>query len=211
MTPIVLVAGLLAEGIAWWLVAFRHRDIWATMTPVLVVLGVAALFSGVPALAEEVAPVTAVAAGLVAGVGLYLATRVFMFLFGMRWPLFRTHSVRMYLRQERLPLASTLLLSVGLMVVGEELFYRGWFQPELERAFGGGAWALVVAWIAFVAANVPSWNLAIVAGAIVGGVAWVGLAAWSGGMLASLACHAIWTALMLSFPAVRPELEEGVA
>jgi membrane protease YdiL (CAAX protease family) len=46
-------------------------------------------------------------------------------------------------------------------------------------------------------------NLAIVAGAVVGGAVWCGLCAWTGGVGASLACHVAWTALMLVFPVVR--------
>jgi membrane protease YdiL (CAAX protease family) len=92
-----------------------------------------------------------------------------------------------------------LLLSVGLMVPGEELFWRGLVLPEVEGSLNG-VLGPVVAWAAFVAANVPSLNLAIVAGAAVGGAVWVALATWSGGVLAGLLCHAGWTALMVAFP-----------
>ena len=55
------------------------------------------------------------------------------------------------------------------------------------------------------AANLPSANLAIVAGAVVGGGLWGALGWWSGGVLAPLASHAAWTALMIGFPVVRSE------
>jgi membrane protease YdiL (CAAX protease family) len=54
-----------------------------------------------------------------------------------------------------------------------------------------------------VAVNLPSGNLAIIAGAVVGGAVWSALAWWTGGALASIVCHAIWTALILGFPVVR--------
>ena len=38
------------------------------------------------------------------------------------------------------------------------------------------------------------------AGAIVGGALWGGLAWWSGGVLASLGSHILWTGLMLLLP-----------
>jgi hypothetical protein len=41
---------------------------------------------------------------------------------------------------------------------------------------------------------------------VVGGVAWAALAAWTGGVLASVASHLAWTALML----VRPPTAAGV-
>jgi membrane protease YdiL (CAAX protease family) len=114
----------------------------------------------------------------------------------------------MYGRRGTLPLGAVLLLSVGLMVPGEELFWRGLFLPELEDAVKG-VLGPFLAWLAFVAANVPSLNLAIVAGAGVGGAVWVALAVWSGGVLASLFCHVGWTGLMLAFPPVGAPMEEA--
>jgi membrane protease YdiL (CAAX protease family) len=89
-------------------------------------------------------------------------------------------------------------------VPGEELFWRGLFQPELAEALDAPALAALVAWAAYVAANLPSRNLAIVAGAVVGGAVWSGLGWWSGGPLAPLVSHVAWTALMISYPVVRP-------
>ena len=61
--------------------------------------------------------------------------------------------------------------------------------------------------IAFVLANLPSANLAIAAGAVVGGAVWVALAWWTGGVLASLACHIVWTGMMIAFPVLRAPTE----
>jgi membrane protease YdiL (CAAX protease family) len=96
----------------------------------------------------------------------------------------------------------------GCTCAGEELFWRGLFLGELERSVGGLA-AVVLAWGGFVLANLPSGNLAIVAGAVVGGAVWVALAWWTGGIAASLCCHAAWTALMLALPPA--VAEEGAA
>jgi hypothetical protein len=63
-----------------------------------------------------------------------------------------------------------------------------------------GAVAGVWTWLAYVGVNSASASLPIVAGAIVGGALWAGLAVWSGGMLASLASHMLWTGLMLALP-----------
>jgi hypothetical protein len=49
-------------------------------------------------------------------------------------------------------------------------------------------------------ANVPSRSLPIIAGAIVGGALWGGLARWSDGVLAPLASHILWTGSMLALP-----------
>jgi membrane protease YdiL (CAAX protease family) len=203
----VLVIGTLAEGIAWWLVSARGFGIWVTMTPVLAGLGIAALLAGDLHLSVRVTPETAAAIGLAAGLALYLATRGFVAVVAPRWRSFRRQSEAMYAGQAGLSLAAALLLSVALMVPGEELFYRGLLQPELPETAAG----VTLAWGIFVAANLPSANAAIVAGAVVGGAVWVGLAWWSGGVLASLVCHASWTALMLAFPVVRRSLGRSPA
>ncbi len=74
-----------------------------------------------------------------------------------------------------------------------------------------GAAAAMAAWVGYVVANMPSRSLPIVAGAVVGGALWTGLAWWSGGVLASLASHILWTGLMLACPpgAGRPRFRTG--
>lgn len=197
-----MVGGLAVEATAWWLVVFRRWNVWLVMTPVLVGMGIAAVAVGPPAMSPEVAPATGLLVGLLSGVTLYLATRGFVAVV-RGWGAFQRQSAAMYLRRERLPLAAALVLSVALMVPGEELFWRGLFQVELGEALGGRtALAAVLSWGAFVLANLPSANLAIVAGALVGGAVWAALGWWTGGALAPLACHAIWTAMMLRFPVV---------
>jgi len=200
----VMVAGLALEAAAWWLVAFRGRDVWRVTVPALVAMGAAALVVGPPHWSPDADPVAAIAIGAATGAGLYLATRAFVVVV-RRWDAFRRQSLAMYGRRGNRSLTRALALAVALSVPGEELFWRGLFQPELVDAFGGRAGlAALVAWAGFVAANLPSRNLAILSGALVGGALWSGLAWWSGGAAAPLASHAVWTALMLSVPVVRP-------
>src|SRR5215211_1121582 len=195
MDTVVMVLGFVAEVIAWSLVG-RGRNVWTTMTPVLATMGVVALVVGPIAWSPEVAPGASLAVGLGLGVLLYVATRVAMVIMA-RWGTFRRHA-----------LGAALLLSIALSVPGEELFWRGFFQGQLASSLEGRtALAAVLAWIAFVLANLPSANLAIAAGAVVGGAVWVALAWWTGGVLASLACHVVWTGLMVAFPVLRAPAE----
>ena len=76
------------------------------------------------------------------------------------------------------------------------------------RSVVSHALAAVVALLAFVVANLASRNLAIAAGAVVGGAVWVALAWWTGGVLAPLACHIVWTGMMIAFPVVREPAPE---
>ncbi len=197
----MIVAGLLAEMGAWWLVA-RGRNVWTTMPPVLGAMGLAALLIGPPAWSPDVSAVASFGVGLASGALLYAATRIAMLVMS-RWRMFRRHALEMYARQGGLSLGFALLLSIAVSVPGEELFWRGLVQGELRDALDGEALPAVLAWGAFVLANLPSANLAIAAGAVVGGAVWVALAWWSGGILAPLACHVLWTGLMIAVPVVR--------
>lgn len=206
MIAALMVLGLVAEGVAWWWISSRGVSVWGTMTPVLLTLGIIALLTGRPEAAGEVSTSVAALVGVGAGLALYLATRAFVAIVAPRWGSFRAQSVSMYGRRAALPLGLVLALAGLLMVPGEELFWRGLFLPGLRERLDSTVLAAAGAWAAFVAANLPSRNLAIVAGSMVGGAAWVGLAVWSGGVVAGLSCHVVWTVLMLA----RPPLETPV-
>jgi hypothetical protein len=60
----------------------------------------------------------------------------------------------------------------------------------------------ISAWVLYVAANAVSGSVPIVLGALVSGAAWTALASLTGGVLASVACHIVWTALMVAVPPV---------
>jgi membrane protease YdiL (CAAX protease family) len=203
MRVAVMVAGFAAQATAWWFVGSRRRDVWRVMTPTLAAMGLAAYLVRRPVWAPRVDAAAAVGVGIAAGLALYAATRAFVAVV-RSWETFRRHSRAMYSQQEGLPLAAALALSLVLSVPGEELFWRGLFQRELDAALDAGLLAALIAWAAYVLANLPSRNLAIVAGAAVGGAVWSGLGWWSGGPLAPLVSHVAWTALMISFPVIRP-------
>jgi membrane protease YdiL (CAAX protease family) len=94
----------------------------------------------------------------------------------------------------------------------EELFWRGLVQGRLDEVTTTAA-AAIGAWIVYLGVNSASRSLPIVAGAVVGGAVWASLAWWSGGVLASLASHILWTGMMLALPpgVGRPAMEGGPA
>lgn len=210
MNLALMLLGLVAEGVAWWWISSRGTSVWSTMTPVLVAMGLAALLTGRPDVAEDVSALASVGVGLASAVVLYLATRAFVAVVAPRWDAFREQSVAMYGRRGPRSIGAVVALSALLMVPGEELFWRGLFLPELDARLDAVGLAAVLAWAGFVVANAPSRNLAIVAGAVVGGAAWVALAVWSGGVLAGLVCHVGWTVLMLASPPLEAPFPEGV-
>jgi membrane protease YdiL (CAAX protease family) len=192
-----MAGGALAVLVAWRVVAAGRATVWAAMGTVLGAAGALSLATGRVPLSPRVSPGWSAAAGVVAGVLLYAATAAFV-LVARRWPPFDRHVAEIYDQRRGSTLRSALALA-GATAVGEELFWRGLFQSELVEPFGRPAGALITLGV-YVAANASSGSLAIVAGAIAGGSAWGVLALWTGGVLASLVCHAVWTVLMLSRP-----------
>jgi membrane protease YdiL (CAAX protease family) len=142
-------------------------------------------------------------------VALYLATAAFVMIV-RRWPVFERHVREIYDQRKGLPLGAALLLAAGVTAPGEELFWRGLFQTRLAGEFGWVV-AAAVTWACYVAVNLVSGSLPIIAGGIVAGAAWGALALWTHGVLASLLCHVVWTGLMLAVPpgrgATREEME----
>lgn len=193
-----MILGALAETIGWRLVAARRANVWRVMPAILLGMGIAAVLVRRPVVATRVGDGTAFVIGTASGFALYIATRAFVAVAG-RWEPFRTGVVESYRAAAEVPLRGSLALSLLIMVPAEELFWRGLFQARLDQslvAIAAGAWT----WLAYVGANLASGSLPIIAGAVVGGALWTGLAAWSGGMLASLLSHMLWTGLMLALP-----------
>jgi membrane protease YdiL (CAAX protease family) len=199
MRTAVMIGGTIAEIVGWWAVSSRGKDVWRLMPWVLGAMGVTAvLVAPVAWTGADVEPAIALRWGLISGLALYLGTRVFVWIMGV-WPAFRRDVVEKYQEAATVSVGTSLVLSLAIMVPAEELFWRGLFQGELTAA-GSAASAAALAWLGYVVANIPSRSLPIVAGAVVGGALWGGLAWWSGGVLASLGSHILWTGLMLLLP-----------
>ena len=57
-------------------------------------------------------------------------------------------------------------------------------------------------WLAYLVANAFSGSIPILLGAAVSGAVWTALGLSSGGVLAPIACHVVWTGLMVAFPPI---------
>jgi membrane protease YdiL (CAAX protease family) len=194
----VVAVGFVAVIGAWYLVRARSFSVWPTMGITFAAMGALSLASDRVRWAEEGELAPAIAVGLGSGVALYALTVAFLRV-ARRWELLRRQTTSLYWHRERVSPAGS--LAVGALVVssGEELFWRGLVQ-DLAIASVGSLQGAVMAWGLYVAANIGSGSLPIVLGAVVGGAAWGTLAWWSGGLAASVACHAVWTALMIARP-----------
>jgi membrane protease YdiL (CAAX protease family) len=198
VTVTVMVVGAVATAIGWRAVEARGASVWVVMGLVNAAAGLAALAVGRIEASPRVVPDVAVAAGIGAGVALYAGTVAFVTVVD-RWPAFARQVSTLYARRGSLSIPVSILLASGLTAPGEELFWRGLFQSNVSSA-GSRAVAAGLALAVYVAANAASLSVPITLAAVVGGGVWALLALWTGGVLASLFCHAVWTGLMLARP-----------
>jgi membrane protease YdiL (CAAX protease family) len=211
LAGIVVIVGVVASAVAWHLVA-RGRDVWRTMPPLYVTLGLVAvllassLAAPFPGAGRSFTIGFQLGFGLLTGAVLFVATRVFVALAG-RSATFARHTRDAYRRADTVSVARAIALSVFVVAVGEELFWRGLVsRVGVDQGVSAGS-AAAIAWLLYVVANRASRLLPIIAAAAVGGALWATLAWWTGGVLASIASHMLWTGLMLGFPPGPPRAE----
>jgi membrane protease YdiL (CAAX protease family) len=192
------VVGPVVHAASWALVRWRATSIVAASGVTMAVLGVLAAAVGPVDASRRFDVVMAAGIGLAAGVVLYGATVAFMAV-ARRVPAVTRHTASLYEEGSGSP-AAVLAVSVLVSSPGEELLWRGVVLGVLARSTGSAGLAAVLCWGAFVAVNVVSGRIPILLGAVVGGAAWTAVAWWTGGVVASIACHSLWTALMILFP-----------
>ena len=198
------VVGPVAVAGAWVLVRAGLATVWTAMGVTLGVLGLLSLATGEPRAFTELGPWWDLVSGVMSGVALWGATAAFMAVAG-GWPLLARHAGALYEERRGVSLRRALFVSVLVTAPGEELLWRGVVMGALGSVLPPWT-AAAVAWSAYVAANAASGSVPIILGAVVGGAAWTALAVWTGGVVASIGCHAAWTALMILLPPV-PRVE----
>lgn len=194
----LMVVGAVATAAGWYAVARRGASIWVVFAVTNGMLGVAALATRRVPLSPDVAAGVAALAGLAVGLALYGATVGFVVLV-QRVPAFARDVSALYARGAGMSLPVALVLGAGFAASGEELFWRGLFQQHISLESGRTV-AAVATWLIYIGVNAVSRSLPITAAAVVAGGVWVLLAAWTGGVLAALLCHVVWTGLMLALP-----------
>jgi membrane protease YdiL (CAAX protease family) len=203
----LMAVGAAGVVVVWRLVAAGRVTIWAGQAFLFAAAGSAALATGRVHLSPRVWWTWALLVGSGTALVLYVATLAFVAVV-RRWPPFERHVDQIYDQRRGLSLPAALVLAAAVVAPGEELFWRGLFQGRLAGATGWVAAALVT-WAVYVVANAASGSLPILAAAVVSGAVWGALALWTHGVLASLACHSLWTALMVAAPpATPPEADE---
>jgi CAAX protease family protein len=207
---VIAVAGMVAAMVGWATVA-RGRDVWRTLPPLFALLGaIAALLlpslpDPAPGTGRELSTGAQLGAGVGSAVVLFVATRVFVAV-ASRFRVFAGPLRAAYGRTDSVTASVAIILSV-VAACGEELFWRGLvYRLGVDRGLALGT-AAVVGVVLYVIANVPSRLLPIILGAAVAGALWAALAWWTGGLLAPIVSHTIWTGMMLAFPPSVPPAE----
>lgn len=202
-TVALAVGGPILVAVAWTIVRMGRASVWTAMALCLGALGLLSLLTGEVRAGERPSLPVLVVLGLGAGVALYLATAVFLSLV-RGWTMLARHASTLYARRGGLSAVTVIVLAAGISAGGEELLWRGVVQNVAAGAVGNVAGALL-AWAAYVGANAFSGSVPIILGGLVGGAVWTALAVWTGGVAASLACHAAWTAMMVALPPLPTE------
>src|SRR5512146_1800823 len=138
LAALVILVGLAAEMVGWWLVSVRGRDVWSLMPVVLAAMAVAALLMESGDLAWGTPADAAIGAAV--GIVLYLGTRAFVWV-ANHWEPFRRQVADEYGQAATITLARSLVLSLVVMVPAEELFWRAFAQARLDAAWGAAAGA----------------------------------------------------------------------
>ncbi|MGH2740730.1 MAG: CPBP family intramembrane glutamic endopeptidase [Actinomycetota bacterium] len=201
--PIVILvsAGAAAVPVAWLLVRSGRLSIWAAMSSLFAILGVVSLGTERLRAGGDISAPAAAGLGLGAAIVFYAVTVAFV-AGAASLPLVGRQTEQLYAARSVLPLSSAVGLT-GLVAAGEELFWRGLTYGVAAHVAGDvGGGALVLA--GYVLTNAASGSLPVTLAALVGGAVWGGLALGTGGVLASMVCHAAWSSLMVAFPPARP-------
>jgi len=194
--PLVVV-GVVAQAIAWRLVALRRVPFWPTVGGTWAIVGTAALVAGDPRCCDDRRLIEALVAGIASGMVLYAATRVVV-TFASRWPAIADDVEATYGRSAEAQPAAVWFVSLGVVVPAEELFWRGVATPWLVDATATVPGA-ILAWLVAVGVAALWGSLPFLAAGAVGGAVWTALAIWSGGVAAPIASHVVWTACMIAW------------
>jgi membrane protease YdiL (CAAX protease family) len=198
MPEAVLVVGLLAQVIVWRLVVRGRLPFWPATAETFAAIGLASFLAGDPSCCRETEVAVASGVGLACGLIFYGATRLVVAL-AIRHPVLRRTVADLYRRSQETTFVTALALTLVVAVPGEELFWRGFVLPELSDATSSFTGALL-SWAAAVGVNAAWASVPLLAGAVVGGALWTVLATWTGGVVAPIASHLVWTGLMLVWP-----------
>lgn len=183
------VLGAVVVGFAGWVLLFGRRrdDIWPrtwAIAGVLIVYSLGVL-AALGELGETLGPVGPVEVAVGAGVGAawLVATHIGHAVLCRLFPSFIDQVKDLYGLGVNDP-ASRVVGPILAMAIAEELLFRGVVQ---------GLAGMVVGVVVYTAVQVVERKWALVLAALLGGIVWGGLFELTGGIVAPIVAHALWT------------------
>lgn len=205
-----IVASLAVLGVVWAL-AFN-----ATSLPFFVIVVVGGILTGLAGLwvrarADEPCPPfrmsgrDAALAVVVAALH-YLVGRAAFAVAAALLPAMAATATSVYGRTGGVALGLQVVLGAAITAPLEEVFWRGAVHPHVSaagrRRFGGYLVPFALSVAVYATWHVVTWQVAIVAAALLGGIVWGWVVDRTGSLGAAMLAHGTWTALMLLAPVV---------
>lgn len=181
----------------------RGVGVWVGIGSAAIVLGGGVLFTAAgKQVRRQLRPSSAlVATGLVAALVMIAATELLYPLAVRLVPAIGSYTRALYGELGKMTLFK--LTVIGLVILGEETVWRGVVQGALRRRFGVIV-TVAMAAIAYGVGHIPTGSLLLPLVALLCGLYWSALTAWTGSLVPALIAHLLWDLTVLAWaPLVR--------
>jgi membrane protease YdiL (CAAX protease family) len=190
-----LLALILAVAWAAGALASHWIGLWWGISGVAIGGGALALVTAGTLLVPRLRPTPATLAfGIIAGAVTVAATYALYPVAGRLAPWLQGQTHALYGLMGGIPPAVSVAM-LPLIILGEELVWRGVVQEALSRRFGP-AWSVPLAATAYALAHAPAGNLLLTFLCLACGLYWSALRARTGSLLVPLLSHLIWDAVV---------------
>lgn len=204
VTPLQLGGAILAAAVLIFITFFfTPINFWLDMILTLAVLVFLAFAWSDINISRRDFNLESVILGLGFGVALYLLCFAGYKILGLFWaPAMLQYATELYDMAYSVPVILGIILIALVVVPGEEIFWRGFVQRNLQVYLGNNLGiALAVAIYAVV--HIWAFNPLLILAAIVGGACWGILYAWRSNLITVILAHIIWCVLIVGvFPLV---------
>lgn len=186
-----------ASVVVWALAAWSSREYgpWVSIGGAAVALALPAIALEGHRLAGRGRLGRGGAVGVGAGVAMAGATALLYEPVAGAWPALGADAARLYVAFS-LPGLSTTLLLLPVVVIAEEVVWRGTVHAVLEHHLSPAA-ATAAGTLAYAAALAPTGSPTLVLTALCAGACWTALRTITGSLSAALTAHLVWDLLVL--------------
>lgn len=195
----LLTAVIAAAGLLFVTFFLQPLNFWLDITISLAVLVFLALsWSDIKIFQKDIT-LQNILLGLGGGVLLYLLCLGGNFVLGLIWPEIHNYTAALYETASSVPLWLAVIL-VFIVVPGEEIFWRGFIQRNLNAYFGNTT-GTVAATAVYALVHIWAFNPLLILAALVGGACWGILYNRRNTLIVPILAHLLWCVLILAvFP-----------